>query len=664
MDDAGLALFEYSRRGKLEEVKEELANGESPNAYFSYDGTTALLAAARGGHGAVVQALVDAKADLEARSEDGSDALLHAAGGGSREATDILLKAKANVETVNEDEVTPLILAAHYGHTEVVRVLLDAGADPNYSAPGWGCALDSARGACSQLLEGRGARRGIPAKAASAPKAGEHFTYDCLDSDLAEAALKQYSSHQTQPALPASGCDAESGQREASAAVAGSAPAMRRLRQITQTVRPQVQSARATPMGTAGYLQRKAIGLPPKNFGQSGLQVCPIGFGCHRVEDSAEHKNAIELAIRCGCNFLDVAPNYSDGAAERALGAVLQKLFTSGDIAREELVISTKVGNIVGSSLSRSSLQSMPGVARVRKDVWHCLEPAWIEEELTRSLERLGLECVDLLLLHCPEFACKASCVSMDDVYDRVKRACCHMEVEVQRGRVARYGVTAAFYPLRPSDPEHVVLERIISELPDGHHFEAIQFPLNFAEPQALSVGHTERTAEGVAIDRERGLQAPSLVEMARKHGIATLTNRPLDGLYKEMRGVLRFSSDVPINGEMQGEDLDAMEEKLTMLCKGGLGDPDTPVTEDLAAKTVKCLASLEEVDCVLVGMRQVEYVASVVKLLQTTPPLSSEVARAAVKAMYTTIEMWLCTASSEADHGTAKDWRLPMPPQ
>ena len=187
MAEEGRALFEYSRRGKLEDVQDELANGESPNSYFSYDGSTPLLVAAHGGHAAVVSALLEAKADLEARSEDGSDALLHAASGGSAEVIQLLLAARADPGTLNEDEVSPLILAAHYGHGGAIQALLEARADPNYSAPGWGSALDSATGPSVTLLLRHGARRqGGLAKPASL-KAGEHFTYNCLDDDPAEA---------------------------------------------------------------------------------------------------------------------------------------------------------------------------------------------------------------------------------------------------------------------------------------------------------------------------------------------------------------------------------------------------------------------------------------------------------------------------------------------
>lgn len=377
--------------------------------------------------------------------------------------------------------------------------------------------------------------------------------------------------------------------------------------------------------------------------------MAPVGFGCHRLEDTPEQRNALSGAIKLGCNLIDVAPGYSDGAAEHAVGAVLRGLLAGGELRRDEVVVVTKVGNVVGSALQHPSLQSGRGVARVRDDAWHCLEPHWIEEELTRSLQRLQLETVDCLLLHCPEFALKARDVSLEEVYQRIALACGYLETEVQRGRVARYGITAAFYPLRASEPEHLLLDRVI------------QFPLNFAEPQALWAGHTARKPNGAAVDPAQGLSAPPLLELARRRGLGTLTNRPLDGLFQELQGVLRFASEVPMHGEMQEEDVDAMEEKLTTLCAPALGGAEEPVVGELAAKTVKVLASLAGVGCVLVGMRRPHQVIGVVRLLRATPPLSEGLALDAVRAANNALSMWFASAGDEADHGTAKEWRLPV---
>jgi len=387
-----------------------------------------------------------------------------------------------------------------------------------------------------------------------------------------------------------------------------------------------------------------------------------VGFGCHRLNDVDSQKTALSLALQIGCNLVDLAPNYTDGEAETVAGMQIQELISTGKLRRDEVVVMTKVGNVLGQQVQHAN--GVPNMSRLDDNLSHCISPEWIEQELTRSLQRLQLTCVDCLLLHCPECETKAG-LGMPDIYARLKAAFQHLEAEVTKGRIAMYGISAAFYPLRPTDPEHLDLECVMQQLPEGHHFRVIQFPLNFAEAQIMTVSHTPRTADGAAVDRERGLSAPTLFEAARAHGLATLTNRPLDGIYKESHGVLRFSSrdcDVRAFSELQLDNCDALEEKLTSLCK--LDEPPYNAGEgaagELAEKTVKVLCNLEGVDCVLLGMRQPEYVVNTLKLALFSPPVPGEVAFKATRAIHNTVTMWYATAIHEADHGTAKDWRLP----
>ena len=72
-------VYEYARRGKTNEVREILeGGGAGPDDFLAYNGATALLMAARGGHLATVQLLVEHKANLEAQTDDLSG-VLHAA---------------------------------------------------------------------------------------------------------------------------------------------------------------------------------------------------------------------------------------------------------------------------------------------------------------------------------------------------------------------------------------------------------------------------------------------------------------------------------------------------------------------------------------------------------------------------------------------------------
>jgi aryl-alcohol dehydrogenase-like predicted oxidoreductase len=95
------------------------------------------------------------------------------------------------------------------------------------------------------------------------------------------------------------------------------------------------------------------------------------------VLDEGESREIIERAIDLGINFFDTANMYSLGESERVLGNVL------ADYERDEQVVATKVYNPMSDDPNAQGLS--------RKSV---------EQELANSLDRLGMETVDLHQLH------------------------------------------------------------------------------------------------------------------------------------------------------------------------------------------------------------------------------------------------------------------------
>jgi ankyrin repeat protein len=143
-------LMTAARAGDLASVKELLAHGGQPDATESWHGQTALMWAAMENHADVVQALIDAGAEVDRRSTKhdwvkisysegnvpktrdlgGLTALQFAAREGSLEAVETLLAAGADANAAEPMyQLTALQLAIVNGHYTLAQRLIDRGVD-------------------------------------------------------------------------------------------------------------------------------------------------------------------------------------------------------------------------------------------------------------------------------------------------------------------------------------------------------------------------------------------------------------------------------------------------------------------------------------------------------------------------------------------------------
>ena len=88
------------------------------------NGVTALHCAVQKGHVDVVQVLIDAGADIDAKNEVGRSPLMFASIKGHLDVVKVLVEAGAGVRATNNDGDTCLLIAANFGHTETVRYLV------------------------------------------------------------------------------------------------------------------------------------------------------------------------------------------------------------------------------------------------------------------------------------------------------------------------------------------------------------------------------------------------------------------------------------------------------------------------------------------------------------------------------------------------------------
>lgn len=133
-------------------------------------------------------------------------------------------------------------------------------------------------------------------------------------------------------------------------------------------------------------------------LGTLGLGTANLG-NLFRAMSDEEASRTLQTAWDCGVRHFDTAPHYGLGLAERRLGAFLATK------PRDEFVVSTKVGRLLRPD-ARGALRTddvndfvVPSdLARV----WD-FRPDGIRRSLEESLDRLGLDSVDVLYLHDPE---------------------------------------------------------------------------------------------------------------------------------------------------------------------------------------------------------------------------------------------------------------------
>jgi diketogulonate reductase-like aldo/keto reductase len=119
---------------------------------------------------------------------------------------------------------------------------------------------------------------------------------------------------------------------------------------------------------------------PPRTVSLADGEVVPaLGLGTWRMGEVASRRaaeeGAVRRAIELGYRVFDTAEMYGDGGAESVLGVALAQALRAGDVTRRELFIVSKV---LPQNASRAGTRAA----------------------CERSLRRLGLEQIDLYLLH------------------------------------------------------------------------------------------------------------------------------------------------------------------------------------------------------------------------------------------------------------------------
>ena len=126
-----------------------------------------------------------------------------------------------------------------------------------------------------------------------------------------------------------------------------------------------------------------------KEFGKTGMRVSEMtlgtwGMGGVGWDDNPREvrQDAVRAAVEAGVNFMDTAPAYNGGAAERCLGEALADMGV-----RKDVYIATKCGNLFVDGIT----YRLDGSA------------ACVRRQCEESLRNLRTDYIDLMLIHRPD---------------------------------------------------------------------------------------------------------------------------------------------------------------------------------------------------------------------------------------------------------------------
>ena len=149
-----------------------------------------------------------------------------------------------------------------------------------------------------------------------------------------------------------------------------------------------------------------------RNFSNTGFKVSEIGLGCWAIGSewgnvsAADAREVLKTSLDNGVNFFDTADVYGDGRSEKFVGELIKA-------TSEKIFVATKSGRRLNPHTPEGyNLKNIEGF-------------------IDRSLINLGVDCIDLLQLHCPP----SEICPKKETYEM-------MDELVKIGKIANYGVS------------------------------------------------------------------------------------------------------------------------------------------------------------------------------------------------------------------------------
>jgi aryl-alcohol dehydrogenase-like predicted oxidoreductase len=336
----------------------------------------------------------------------------------------------------------------------------------------------------------------------------------------------------------------------------------------------------ATTAGTRRYASRFRSVFSPDFYRVTldRLSVASIGMGTYLGDcDDAEDDRYVALlseGIRNGLNLLDTAINYRCQRSERAVGRALQKVVDERIASRDEIVVCTKGGYI--------PLDGSPPDSRARYDEYldreyftrgtmarddvvsggHCLNPAFIHNQIDRSRNNLGVETIDLFYLHNPEQQLES--LDRAQFMKLIENAFTELESQVSRGTIGAYGcATWAGFRVSANHRSHLSLSDMLALAVKAggkkHHFRAIQLPVNLAMTEAIrSPTQLYDGKPASVLDLAKALEmsvfaSASLMQSQLTRDLPPAVGALFPGLSTDAQRAIAFVRSLPVSSALVG---------------------------------------------------------------------------------------------------------------
>lgn len=162
-------------------------------------------------------------------------------------------------------------------------------------------------------------------------------------------------------------------------------------------------------------------------LGSSGIQISKMGLGTWAIgggpawsggPDEQMAIDTIVSAVEAGIDMIDTAPGYNFGNSERIVGEALKR------VDRSQVILVTKCGVVWNRE---GTVWNKVG----NRQLYRLLTPESVRLEVEESLERLGIDYIDLYMTHWP---------SVEPFYTPISETVAELERLKEEGKIRAIG--------------------------------------------------------------------------------------------------------------------------------------------------------------------------------------------------------------------------------